>query len=107
MAREASSQMAKRRSNRNKFFTVICRTRADENEDKWKRVAVSITGVCDAQDAANNACLFLIYNRGGMAEASFVAEGLPRLSSVDGGIFDAMEYDDYITHAGTILAVLD
>jgi hypothetical protein len=60
--------------------------------------------VLDAQDAANNACLYLIWKRQGQAEAKFVIEGKPKLFDIDGGIFDAEEYDDTITFGGTIVS---
>lgn len=61
----------------------------------------------DAQDAANNACLYLIRDRQGAAEAVLVLEGQPTLSIPDGGIFDMEEYDDTVTFAGNVVSVQD
>jgi len=87
-------------------FNVVChwKTPGDACEP-WERIAVVIAGCLDAQDAANNACLFLIRDRQGMAEASLVIERFSGLFVPDGGIFDAEEFGETITYAGEVIAI--
>jgi len=88
--------------------TVICRwCPPGAASDSWQTVAVTIRNRGDAQDAANNACLYLIRDRQGAAEAVLVMEGEPILSIPDGGIFDAEEYDDIVSFAGDVVSAQD
>jgi hypothetical protein len=90
------------------IYTVICRWRPDCDAcEPWQAVSVTIRNRGDAQDAANNACLYLIRDRQGAAEAVLVMEGEPILSIPDGGIFDAEEYDDIVSFAGDIVSAQD
>jgi hypothetical protein len=87
-------------------YTVICRHRCgDEAGDDWQLVTVVIRGAVDAQDAADNAGLFLIWDRQGQADPVLVFEGNPKLVDVFGGIFDAQEFDETITFVGEIVSV--
>ncbi|MCX7824197.1 MAG: hypothetical protein N2689_01390 [Verrucomicrobiae bacterium] len=88
------------------IYTVICKWRPGLDACKPRQwVMVAIQDVEDAQDAADNACLFLIRHRQGQAEAKLVIEGAPRLFDVHGGVFDAEEYDETITFNGKIVSV--
>lgn len=88
------------------YYTVLCKHHSGVDAcDDWQWVSVVIRGMDDAQDAANNACLFLIWDRQGQAEAMLVIEGRPKLFDIDGGIFDAEEYDETITFSRTIISV--
>jgi hypothetical protein len=87
------------------IFTVICRLHPPGDVcEPWEFVSVVIASCTDAQDAANNACLYLIWDRQGMAEPWLVIEGEPSLSIPDGGTFDADEFDDTITFTGKIVS---
>jgi hypothetical protein len=98
--------MPKKRKHDSDCYTVICTHHSGVDAcDSWQWVTVVIKGVLDAQDAANNACLYLIWKKQGQAEAMLVIEGKPKLLDVDGGIFDAEEYDETITFGGTIVSV--
>lgn len=89
-----------------RLFTVLCQHHSDGDAcEPWQWVTVVIRGVEDAQDAADNACLFLIRDRQGQAEAMLVIEGTPKLFDVHGGTFDAEEYGETITFNGKIVAV--
>jgi len=97
--------MPKDNSHRLGIYTVICRWLAfGEPKDGWRLIAVAIGGMADAQDAANNACLYLIWKQQGQVELCCVIPGMPKLFIPDEGNFDAEWYDDVITFAGTILA---
>jgi len=62
------------------IYTVICRwCPPGAALDSWQTVAVRIRNRMDAQDAANNACLYLIRDRQGAAEAVLVLQGEPAL----------------------------
>lgn len=98
--------MPTKRSRNSDCYTVICKHHSGVDAcDDWQWVTVVIKGVDDAQDAANNACLYLIRDRQGQAEAALVIKGNPKLFDIDGGIFDAEEYDETITFAGKIVSV--
>ena len=58
----------------------------------------------NAQEAANNACLYLIWDRQGVAEPWVVIEGKPSLFIPDGGTFDAEGFDETITFFGKIIS---
>lgn len=82
-------------------YTVICKHHSGVDAcDDWQWVTVVIKDMDDAQDAANNACLFLIWDRQGQAEAMLVIEGNPKLFDIHSGIFNADEYDETITFSG-------
>ena len=86
-------------------FTVICRWYPHNAAyNTCHHIAVVIAHCENARDAANNACLYLIWDRQGMAEPWLVLEGRPSISSPVNGIFDADEYDETITFAGLIVA---
>jgi hypothetical protein len=88
--------------------TVICRwCPPGTASDSWQTVAVTIRNRGDAQDAANNACLYLIRDRQGAAEAVLVMEDEPISSIPDGGLFDAEEYDGTVTFAGDVVSAQD
>lgn len=86
-------------------FTVICRWRPPgDAPEPWRSIAVVIARCTDAQDAANNACLYLIWDRQGMAEPWLVIEGEPRLSVPDDGTLDANDFDETITFACEVVS---
>jgi hypothetical protein len=88
-----------------KTFTVICRWHPPGDAcEPWPFIAVMIAGCLDEQDAANNACLYLIWDRQGLAESWLVIEGSPTLFVPDGGILDAEEFDETITFGGRIVS---
>jgi hypothetical protein len=98
--------MAKAKQKKSGSFTVICSWHPGVDAcDSWRYISVGITGVNDPQEAADNACLYLVWDRQGKAEARLVIEGLPQLFDVHGGVFDAEEYDETITFAGKIVSV--
>ena len=70
----------------------------------WRRVTVTIVNLGDAQEAADNACLFLIWDRQGQAEVLSVVGSSMQPIDVHSGIFDAEEYNETITFRGKILA---
>jgi len=56
------------------------------------------------QNAANEACLFLIWRQPGIATALLVIEGQPLIHIPFDVLFDAQEYDETITFGAKILA---
>jgi hypothetical protein len=89
-----------------KTFTVIVFWHGDGNaSDEGETFAVRISGVADAQEAADNACLHIIDTNGGVANAGMVINGTPKLTIPNEGQFDAQDYDD-ITHGGDITEVI-
>lgn len=96
-------------SAKNQIFTVICQWHPGVDAcDNWQTVAVVLRNEFDAKDAANEACLFLIWKRQGQAEPLLVIEGAPKLTVPDDGIFDAEEYDETITFAwGKVVSCRD
>jgi hypothetical protein len=89
----------------NQLFTVICRWNPDVNAcDHWQTIAVVLRSNFGAKDAANEACLFLIWDRQGQAQPLLVFEGDPKLIALNGGIFDAQEYDETITFSRRIVS---
>lgn len=95
----------KPKANRSDTFTAICRWHPPGDAGAgWKFISVIIAHCTDAQDAANNACLYLIWDQQGMAEPWLVVEGKPSLSIPDGGMFDAKEFDETITFTGKIIS---
>jgi hypothetical protein len=87
-------------------FTVICSWHSGIDAcDDWQRVTVVIEGVGSAQEAADNACLYLIWDRQGQAEPMLVVAGNPKLFEVHCTNFDAEEYDETITFSGKIVSV--
>lgn len=86
-------------------FTVICGWHTHEDAcETWEQIKIVIKNVGDEQAAADNACLYLIRDRGGIAEALLVIEGSPRLCVPHAGVFDAEEYDENITFGGEIVS---
>lgn len=97
--------MAKPNGKKPHTFSVICRWHPPGDAcEPWQFIAVVIARCNDAQDAANNACLYLIWDRQGMAEPWLVVEGEPSLSIPDSGTFDAEEFDETITFNGKIVS---
>jgi len=47
--------------------------------DNWRTVAIVLRNEFDAKDAANEACLFLIWKRQGRPQPLLVIEGAPKL----------------------------
>lgn len=89
---------------RRRTFTVFCQWHPPGDAcEPWLLIGVVIHGCLDEQDAANNACLYLIRDRMGQAEPLLVLAGRRRWCVPDVGVFDAEEYDDCITFAGTIV----
>ena len=85
---------------KNHLFTVICQWHPGiDSCDNWQTVAIVLRNDFDAKDAANEACLYLIWKKGGQAQPSLVIEGSHKLTLLHDGIFDAEEYDDTITFA--------
>lgn len=87
------------------YFTVICGwyDHLDAFET-WEQIALVIQNVGDAQAAADNACLYLIQDRGGNAYAMLVIEGCPKICVPKGGVFDAEKYGETITFSGEIVS---
>ncbi len=84
----------------NRTYTVICQWHSGVDAcDNWHTAAVVLQNDFDAKDAANEACLYLIWDRQGQAQPLLVIEGAPKLTVPDNGIFGAQEYDDTITFA--------
>lgn len=94
---------------KNRLYTVICQWHPGIDAcDNWQTVAVVIRNDFDAKDAANEACLFLIWKRQGNAQPLLVIEGAPKLTAPGDGVFDAEDYDDTITFArGKIVSCRD
>jgi hypothetical protein len=61
--------------------------------DNWQTVAVVLQNDFDAKDAANEACLYLIWDRQGQVQPVLVIEGAPNLTVPDNSIFDGQEFD--------------
>jgi hypothetical protein len=86
-------------------FTVLCQWHPGVDAcDPWQTFAVALSSVGDAQDAANGACLFLIWKQMGQAVASLVIEGHPKLHVPDNAMFDAEQYDDTITFGAKVIS---
>jgi hypothetical protein len=97
--------MARTRPFRSKLYTVLCQWHPCEDAcDPWQTVIVVLTIAGDAEDAANEACLYLLWKRMGQAVASLVIEGHPKLHVPDDAMFDAEEYDDTITFGAKIVS---
>lgn len=89
-----------------KCYTVICQWHDGELAcNSWQTIAVVLNVGGGPQNAANEACLFLIWRQQGVATASLVIEGRPTLYVPDDVLFDAQEYDETITFGAEILAV--
>jgi hypothetical protein len=92
----------------NHTFSVICRWQPPGDAcNPWEFIAVVIANCSDAQDAADNASLYLIWDRQGMVEPWLVIEGQPRLSIPQAGIFDAEEFAETITFTGRMISTRD
>lgn len=92
----------------NQLYTVVCQWRRDEKScAKQHAIAVVLRSDFNAKDAANEACLYLIWDRQGQAQPLFVIEGSPTLTVPDDGIFDAKEYDETITFGSKIVTCRD
>ena len=63
-----------------------------------------IAGRRDAQDAADEACLYLMWDRQGMVEPWLVIAGKPDLNIPHGGTFDTEEYGETITFARSVIS---
>ncbi|OGT80819.1 MAG: hypothetical protein A3H91_02230 [Gammaproteobacteria bacterium RIFCSPLOWO2_02_FULL_61_13] len=86
-------------------FAVVCRWHPPGDAcEPWQFIAVTIAQCTDAQDAANNACLYLIWDRQGMAEPWLVIEDKLDLSIPGDGTFDAEEFDETITFTGRVVS---
>jgi len=94
---------------KNQLYTVICNWHPGADAcDNWQTVAVVLHNSFDEKDAANEACLFLIWKRQGKAQPLLVIDGAPKLTVPCDGIFDAEEYDETITFArGKIVSCHD
>lgn len=89
-------------------FTVICQWHPGADAcNPWQTVAIALNVAGDAEDAANEACLWLLWKRMGEATASLVIPGLPKLHVPDEGEFDAEEYDDTISFGARIVSHCD
>ena len=89
-------------------FTVICQWHPGVDAcDLWQTLAVALTVAGDAEDAANEACLWLLWKRMGKATASLVISGHPKLHVPDAAPFDSEEYDDAITFGADIVSCRD
>lgn len=87
-----------------KCYTVICQWRDCELAcEEWQTIAVVLNVGGSPQNAANEACLFLIWRQQGMAKALLVIEGRPRLHIPFDRLFDAQEYDETITFGAEII----
>ena len=85
-------------------FTVICRWYPPGDAClPWQFISVVIGRCASAQDAANNACLYVIWEQQGRAEPWLVIQGARSLSFPDSGEFDAEDFDETITFTGTIV----
>jgi hypothetical protein len=63
----------------NRLYTVICQWHPDVDAcDNGQSVAVVLRNDFDAKDAANEACLYLIWKRQGRAQPLLVIEGAPK-----------------------------
>lgn len=92
-------------SAKNQLFTVICNWHSGIDAcDNWQTVVVVLRSDFDAWDAANEACLYLIWDRQGQAQPLFVIRGAPQLTVPADGVFDANEYDETITFARKIVS---
>jgi hypothetical protein len=88
-----------------KCFTLICGWHTHEDACvTWEQIKIVIKHVDDEKAAADNACLYLIRDRGGMAKALLVIEGSPKLCVPRGRVFDAEEYDENVTFGGEIIS---
>jgi len=93
---------------RKRFFTVICQWQPGTTARGCSHtVVVVLRSDFDARDAADEACLFLIWQRQGQAQPLLVIEGVPRLTVPGAGIFDAAEYAETITFAREIICCYD
>lgn len=92
-----------------RLYTVICQWHPGIDAcDNWQTVAVVLRNSFDAKDAANEACLYLLWDRQGQAQPMLVIDGAPNLTVPNDGVFDTEEYDDTITFArGKIVSCRD
>jgi hypothetical protein len=94
-------------SEKHRIFTVICQWHPGIDAcDNWQTIAVVLRNDFDAKDAANEACLYLIWDRQGQVQPLMVMEGAPKLTVPDNGIFDAQDYDA-VTFARKIISCHD
>jgi hypothetical protein len=85
---------------KNRLFTVICRWNSGSDACEIGQLfAIVLRNDFDAKDAANEACLYLIWDKQGWTQPLFVIEGEAKLTLTDTAIFDAAEYDETITFA--------
>ena len=97
--------MAKTRPSQPKSFTVLCQWHPGVDAcDPWQTVVIALTFAGDAEDAASEACLYLLWKQVGQAVASLVIEGHPRFHVPDDAMFDAEEYDDAVTFGAKIVS---
>lgn len=85
--------------------TVLCQTHSGIDAcDAWSDVAVVVRGAKNAQEAASNACLYLINEQGGKARATRVIDGNPKIVVPKSVVFDAQEGDDMAMLNGDVVA---
>ena len=90
---------------KDRTYTVICQWHpGDDACDNWRTVAVVLQNDFDAKDAANEACLYLIWDRQGQVQPVLVIEGAPNLTVPDNAIFDGQDYDAVTFDRGKIIS---
>lgn len=93
---------------KNLIYTVICQWHpGDDACDNWQTIVVVLRNDFDAKDAANEACLFLIWDRQGQVQPVLVIEGAPNLTVPDNAIFDGQEYEDVTFARGKIVSCFE
>lgn len=89
-------------------FTVICQWNPCADAcDPWQTVAIALNVAGDAEDAANEACLWLLWKRMGRATALLVIPGHPELHVPDEAEFDAEDYDETVSFGAHIVSHRD
>lgn len=97
--------MSRAKTSLPKPFTVLCQWHPGIDAcDPWETVVVKLAVVGNAEDAANEACLYLLWKRMGQAAASMVIEGHPKIHVPDVAVFDAEEYGEVVTFGATIMS---
>lgn len=89
-------------------FTVICQWHPGVDAcDPWQTVAIALDVAGDAENAANEACRWLLWKCMGKATASLVIPGHPKLHVPDEGEFDAEDYDETVSFGARIISHRD
>lgn len=89
-------------------YTVICGWHAPADTcDPPHLMSVVISHCGDPQEAADNACLYLIWKHQGAAEPWLVLAGQPSIFVPSAGIFDSEEYEESISFAGRVIEERD